>query len=171
MPRPDRLFALVQLLSAPGRRRLDELARELGTSPRSIYRDLADLEARGVPIERTQGAYRLLDGATIRPVPLTSQERLLLTLALENPELQRQPEVSTRRSNLTDASVRGNLGRCPSHRAFSTGFAPPCARVTTAVARNRPMSPKQSDSFSSIESVIPRPWAPKRSTRFSRILR
>ena len=113
MPRADRLFALVQLLSAPGRRRLDELARELGTSPRSIYRDLADLEARGVPIERTQGAYRLLDGATIRPVPLTSQERLLLTLALENPELQRQPAYRKRLRQLQRKLATAELSSIP----------------------------------------------------------
>jgi predicted DNA-binding transcriptional regulator YafY len=60
------------LLSGPNRRSLDELARTLETSPRSIYRDLADLEARGVPIERADGRYRLVEGSTVRPVPLTA---------------------------------------------------------------------------------------------------
>jgi predicted DNA-binding transcriptional regulator YafY len=39
---------LVQLLSGPARRTLNDLARELSASPRTIYRDLADLEARVV---------------------------------------------------------------------------------------------------------------------------
>jgi len=90
MPRADRLFALVQLLDGPARRGLDELARKLETSPRSIYRDLADLEARGTPIDREGGRYRLVEGAAMRSVPLTARERFLLTLALENPNLERQ---------------------------------------------------------------------------------
>ncbi len=90
MPRADRLFALVQLLSGPVRRSLPELAQTLETSQRSIYRDLADLERRGVPIERSDGRYRLTDGSVVRSFALSDRERLLLTLALENPNLQRQ---------------------------------------------------------------------------------
>ena len=51
MPRADRLFALVQRLSGPRFIGLDELTRELDTSARTVYRDLCDLEQRGLPIE------------------------------------------------------------------------------------------------------------------------
>lgn len=52
MPRADRLFALVQLLSGTRRRSLLELVMSLKTTARTVYRDLADLETRGVAIER-----------------------------------------------------------------------------------------------------------------------
>lgn len=90
MPRADRLLAMVRILSGPCRHSLDQLSRELETSPRTIYRDLADVEARGIAIERVDGAYRLLDSAVIRPLQLTARERLVLTLALENPSITRQ---------------------------------------------------------------------------------
>jgi predicted DNA-binding transcriptional regulator YafY len=90
MPRADRLFALIQLLTGPRRRSLRELADKLETTPRTLYRDLAAFEARGVPIERVNGTYRLVEGAATHAVPLSARERLLLTLALENPALERQ---------------------------------------------------------------------------------
>jgi predicted DNA-binding transcriptional regulator YafY len=91
LPRADRLFALVQLLSTPVGQSLGALAETLETSPRSLYRDLADLEARGIAIERAEGRYRLMDGASVRNAPLTARERVLLSLALENPGIESQP--------------------------------------------------------------------------------
>jgi Predicted transcriptional regulator len=91
MARADRLFALVHLLSGGRRYRLDEISRDLGISPRSVYRDLAGIESRGVPIERVDGTYRLMEGATIRPLRLTPGERLLLALLIDNPATSRQP--------------------------------------------------------------------------------
>jgi proteasome accessory factor B len=91
VPRADRLFALAQLLSGPARKTLTDLATALETSPRSIYRDLAHLEQRGIAIERDGGRYRLVEPTSVRPVPLTARERLLLTLALENPGIESQP--------------------------------------------------------------------------------
>lgn len=85
MSRADRLLALLQFLSGPRRRSLGEIAGELEMSPRSIYRDLAGLEARGIPIERADGTYRLMEGARMRPLALTDRERLLLSMMLENP--------------------------------------------------------------------------------------
>lgn len=85
MSRADRLLALVNLLSGARRRTLAEIAGELEMSARSVYRDLADLEARGIPIERVDGTYRLMEGARMRPLALTARERLLLSMVIENP--------------------------------------------------------------------------------------
>jgi len=85
MSRADRLLALVQFLSGARRRTLAEIAAELETSARSVYRDLAALEERGIPLERVDGAYRLMDNARMRPLALTARERLLLSMVLENP--------------------------------------------------------------------------------------
>ncbi|MGZ5474154.1 MAG: helix-turn-helix transcriptional regulator, partial [Thermoanaerobaculia bacterium] len=87
MSRADRLLALVHLLSGARRRTLTEIAGELEMSARSIYRDLADLETRGMPIERVDGTYRLMDSARMRPLALTARERLLLSMVIENPAL------------------------------------------------------------------------------------
>lgn len=91
MPRADRLFALVQLLAHPFGHTRAELMRELESSERSLYRDLVDLEARGLAIERHDGRYRLLERNLAHSSSLTARERLLLSLALENPELAEQP--------------------------------------------------------------------------------
>lgn len=93
MLRADRLFALVHLLSGPTRYGIGELAERLETTPRSIYRDLADLEVRGFAIERGDGRYRLLDSSVVRRLALTARERLLLALALENPLFDRHPTL------------------------------------------------------------------------------
>jgi predicted DNA-binding transcriptional regulator YafY len=95
IPRADRLFLLIQLLGGPRRRTLRELTEALDASPRSVYRDLADLEARGIPIERDEGRYRLLDPSPARSAPLSARERLLLTLALENPALEHSAPYAT----------------------------------------------------------------------------
>jgi len=65
MVRADRLVLLVLLLQARGQMTAVTLARELGVSVRTVYRDLAALGAAGVPV-RTEsgpgGGCALLDG-------------------------------------------------------------------------------------------------------------
>jgi predicted DNA-binding transcriptional regulator YafY len=87
MSRAERLVALLQLLSGARRRTLAEIASELETTARTVYRDLAGLEERGIPLERVSGTYRLMDGARMRPLALTARERLLLSMVLENPAM------------------------------------------------------------------------------------
>jgi predicted DNA-binding transcriptional regulator YafY len=84
MPRADRLLRLLQILSGKRAWSMSELAAELEMSPRSIYRDLNDLESRGIPLDREEGRYRVSSDATVRPIPLTDRERVILALTLEN---------------------------------------------------------------------------------------
>lgn len=55
MRRADRLFQIVQLLRRDRISTAARLAKELGISERTLYRDIADLMASGVPIESEAG--------------------------------------------------------------------------------------------------------------------
>ena len=82
MRRADRLFALVQLIRG---RRLSTaawLAERLEVSLRTVYRDVADLQAQGVPIEGEAGVgYRLGRGFELPPLMFTVDEARALALA------------------------------------------------------------------------------------------
>ena len=76
MRRADRLFLIIHALrgrrtALPARR----LAETLGVSLRTVYRDVADLQTSGVPIEGEAGVgYMLRKGADIPPLMFTGEE-------------------------------------------------------------------------------------------------
>ncbi|MDP6977794.1 MAG: YafY family protein [Myxococcota bacterium] len=75
MRRADRLFKLVQFLrthrAATGR----QIADELRVSVRTVYRDVGDLQASGIPIRGEAGVgYRLDRGFELPPLTFTSEE-------------------------------------------------------------------------------------------------
>ncbi|MDR2334429.1 YafY family transcriptional regulator [Diaphorobacter ruginosibacter] len=82
MRRADRLFKLVQLIRG---RRLSTaafLAERLEVSLRTIYRDVADLQHQGVPIEGEAGVgYRLGAGFELPPLMFTQAEADALVIA------------------------------------------------------------------------------------------
>jgi predicted DNA-binding transcriptional regulator YafY len=83
MRRADRLFRLVQLLRG---RRLSTaawLAEKLEVSMRTVYRDVADLQAQGVPIDGEAGVgYRLTGGFDLPPLMFTTLEAQALVAAV-----------------------------------------------------------------------------------------
>ncbi|GAB3100998.1 helix-turn-helix transcriptional regulator [Lysobacter terrae] len=76
MRRADRLFLLIHALR--GRRSAitaQQLAQTLQVSLRTVYRDVADLQLSGVPIEGEAGVgYMLRKGADIPPLMFTEDE-------------------------------------------------------------------------------------------------
>ena len=76
MRRAERLFEIIQVLRREDRPvTAARLAAELEVSPRSIYRDVADLVARRVPIRGAAGLGYVLDpGFDMPPLMLTSDE-------------------------------------------------------------------------------------------------
>lgn len=96
MSRSDRLLDLVQLLGGRRFRSLKEIVQHFEVSERTAYRDLAALERRRIPLTRDEHGYRLVEGATLRPLRLTGEERALLRLALGNAALGRQPHLARR---------------------------------------------------------------------------
>jgi predicted DNA-binding transcriptional regulator YafY len=83
MRRADRLFRIVQLLRG---RRLSTaawLAEKLEVSTRTVYRDVADLQAQGVPIDGEAGVgYRLVAGFDLPPLMFTTLEAQALVAAV-----------------------------------------------------------------------------------------
>ena len=74
--RADRLFDIIQLLRTASRPvTAAALATKLEVTPRTIYRDVATLQARRVPIEGAPGlGYLLRRGFELPPLMFTSEE-------------------------------------------------------------------------------------------------
>jgi predicted DNA-binding transcriptional regulator YafY len=75
MRRADRLFQLVQLVRGRRLTTAEWLAERLEVSLRTVYRDVADLQAQGVPIEGEAGVgYRLGAGYDLPPLMFSAAE-------------------------------------------------------------------------------------------------
>ncbi len=81
MRRADRLFQIVQYLRGGRLVTARRLAERLEVSERTIYRDVADLVACGVPIDGEAGVgYILRSGFELPPLMFTRDELAALTL-------------------------------------------------------------------------------------------
>jgi predicted DNA-binding transcriptional regulator YafY len=74
--RADRLFDIIQLLrTASGPVTASALAAKLEVTPRTVYRDIATLQARRIPIDGAPGlGYVLRRGFELPPLMFTSEE-------------------------------------------------------------------------------------------------
>lgn len=95
MRRADRLFALVQLIRG---RRLSTaawLAQRLEVSLRTVYRDVADLQHRGVPIEGEAGVgYRMRAGFDLPPLMFSHDEAQALVAAVRLAQPRLDPALA-----------------------------------------------------------------------------
>jgi predicted DNA-binding transcriptional regulator YafY len=83
MRRADRLFQLVQLIRGRRLSTAHFLATRLEVSERTVYRDVADLMAQGVPIEGEAGVgYRMRSGFDLPPLMFTREEAQALVAAV-----------------------------------------------------------------------------------------
>ena len=83
MRRADRLFQLVQLVRGRRLSTADFIAQRLDVSARTVYRDIADLQAQGVPIEGEAGVgYRMRAGFDLPPLMFTQTEAQALVAAV-----------------------------------------------------------------------------------------
>jgi len=97
--RADRLFRLVQQLRHRRVSTAAQLARALGVSVRTIYRDVQDLSLSGVPVLGEAGVgYALARGFEVPPLMFTGEEVEALVLgarivhAWADPELRKAAE-------------------------------------------------------------------------------
>ena len=75
MRRADRLFQIVQLIRGRRLSTAAYLAQRLEVSERTVYRDIADLQHQGVPIEGEAGVgYRLGQGFDLPPLMFSEDE-------------------------------------------------------------------------------------------------
>jgi predicted DNA-binding transcriptional regulator YafY len=90
MRRADRLFQIVQLVRGRRLTTAAFLAQRLEVSERTVYRDVADLQHQGVPIEGEAGVgYRLGQGFELPPLMFSQGEArsLLAAVRLAQPWL------------------------------------------------------------------------------------
>src|SRR5687767_679846 len=87
--RASRLLTMVLLLQSRGEMTAAELAEELAVSPRTVYRDITELAAAGVPVYAEQGrlgGYRLVGGYRTRLTGLSRVEaEAMFLLGLRGP--------------------------------------------------------------------------------------
>ncbi len=123
MRRADRLFQIVQHLRrhrTSGRLTTAQaLADELEVSVRTIYRDMDDLSASGVPIIAAPGrGYGLMDGYDLPPLMFSRDELAALLLGARMVQTWSDPVMAKAAEDLIGkvdavipASLRGELAR------------------------------------------------------------
>ena len=90
MRRADRLFQIVQLVRGRRLSTAEFLAKRLEVSTRTVYRDIADLQTQGVPLEGEAGVgYRMRAGFDLPPLMFTREEAqaLVASVRLAQPRL------------------------------------------------------------------------------------
>ena len=142
MRRADRLFDIIQTLrAAPRPLTAAALADRLEVTVRTVYRDVAALQASRVPIEGAPGiGYVLRRGFDLPPLMFTSDEIDAIAVGarhvrrLRDPKLQQAAEsVLAKVTAVLPETVRGYLAEPPFY--VSEGSAPPITGVDLAEVR------------------------------------
>lgn len=95
MRRADRLFQIVQLIRGRRLSTATWLAERLEVSERTVYRDIADLQQQGIPIEGAAGTgYRMGSGFQLPPLMLTSTEASALVASARLAHAWLDPELA-----------------------------------------------------------------------------
>ncbi|MBP1857964.1 helix-turn-helix transcriptional regulator [Rhizobium herbae] len=95
MRRADRLFEIIQILRRKKATRAADLAAILEVSERTIYRDIADMVSRGVPIDGGAGVgYILRPGFDLPPLMFNENEVEALLLGTRIVQSWADPELA-----------------------------------------------------------------------------
>ncbi|MBC7620276.1 MAG: YafY family transcriptional regulator [Candidatus Saccharibacteria bacterium] len=95
MRRADRLFQIVQLIRGRRLTTAAFLAQRLEVSERTVYRDVADLQHQGVPIEGEAGVgYRLGQGFELPPLMFTHDEACALVASVRMAQVWQDPVLA-----------------------------------------------------------------------------
>src|SRR5579862_6506270 len=104
MRRADRLFDIIQRLrTARGPTTAATLAEDLEVTPRTVYRDIATLQARRVPIEGEAGVgYVLRRGFDLPPLMFTVEEIEAVTVGARLVQRLRDRELQAAARRVLD---------------------------------------------------------------------
>jgi predicted DNA-binding transcriptional regulator YafY len=95
MRRADRLFHIIQLIRGRRLTTARYLAQRLEVSERTIYRDVADLQLQGVPVEGEAGVgYRLGAGFDLPPMMFTHDEAKALVASVRMAQAWLDPALA-----------------------------------------------------------------------------
>jgi predicted DNA-binding transcriptional regulator YafY len=95
MRRADRLFHIIQLIRGRRLTTASYLAQRLEVSERTIYRDVADLQLQGVPLEGEAGVgYRLGAGFDLPPMMFTHDEAKALVASVRMAQAWLDPAMA-----------------------------------------------------------------------------
>jgi predicted DNA-binding transcriptional regulator YafY len=121
MRRAGRLFDIIQMLrSAKGPMTAATIAERLEVTPRTIYRDVASLQASRVPVEGSAGiGYVLRRGFDLPPLMFSTEEADAIAIGmrllnrLRDPGLQEAERVLSKIAVVLPETVRQSVGRAP----------------------------------------------------------
>ena len=130
MRRADRLFEIIQFMRRKDLTRARDLSEALEVSERTIYRDIQDLIASGVPIEGEAGVgYVLKAGFDLPPLMFKEQEIEALVLGARIVASWADPELAAAASNVIEA-------------VFSDSIAASVLRCVSVISRRMMMRPR-----------------------------
>ena len=140
MRRADRLFQLVQLIRGRRLTKAKLLADRLQVSLRTVYRDVADLQHQGVPIEGEAGVgYRMRAGFDLPPLMFSIAEAQALVAAIR----MAQPRLDGGLARAAEDALSKILAVLPlATRAAAESlalFAPPMGPSAPSLARLAPL--------------------------------
>lgn len=140
MRRAERLFRLVRQLRARGVTRAEDLATHLEVSVRTVYRDIAHLQASGLPIEGEAGVgYLLRPGFDLPAMTFTFEQLDALALGLAFVQAAGDPTLSEAaaeaRAKLQSALPAGEDRRLEKAPLFASRRDGPAAPLTAVVRR------------------------------------
>lgn len=111
MRRAERLFRLVSAMRSRSISRADDLASLLEVSVRTVYRDIAHLQASGLPIEGEAGVgYLLRPGFTLPSMTFTHEQLDALAIGLSLVESLDDTSLAMA-ARETRAKIQANLPR------------------------------------------------------------
>jgi predicted DNA-binding transcriptional regulator YafY len=134
MRRADRLFQIVQLIRGRRLTTAAFLAQRLEVSERTVYRDVADLQRQGVPIDGEAGVgYRLGAGFDLPPLMFSEGEARALVAATRLAQAWLDPEMA-RDAELALAKILSALPRDTRAAAESLAVFAPTMAADPAIA-------------------------------------
>ena len=124
MTRDERLQQIIAILRDGKMHRARDLAAELAVSERTIWRDMAEISAYGVPVEGERGVGYILRRAVALPaLVLTREEMAALDHLLVLAEQVSDPQIAAGAASLA-AKIRIALPPAQSAASPETADAP-----------------------------------------------